>query len=226
MPTFVFLLGWIALILAVIAVIRGHLDWARIKSRKAAVVALSGAFVVMMAGASWGSATNPAQNSATPPPVTSTTIAAPTTTTATTTVVPTTTTTTTTPPPPPPVTTTTTVRPAAAAPAPVVRHTTVQAPPPGPALSCSASMSDANPADYSTTDVLVQTGVSGASVTATAHYKTTSTTHSVVAGGDGSADVPFRISDAIPGYPVDVEVSVSAGGSSQSCSTSFTPYKN
>jgi 2C-methyl-D-erythritol 2,4-cyclodiphosphate synthase len=79
------------------------------------------------------------------------------------------------------------------------------------------------PADNSDTDVVVHT-VSGASVTATAHYKTTDTSHSATASG-GRAEIEFRISRATPGYPVEVDVTVSAHGSSGSCSTSFTPHK-
>jgi hypothetical protein len=83
-------------------------------------------------------------------------------------------------------------------------------------------MSNSSPADYSTTDVLVRTSANGATVTATAHYRTTETTHSVDASG-GAADIPFHISDATPGYPVQVDVTVSGGGATGSCDTSFTP---
>lgn len=65
--------------------------------------------------------------------------------------------------------------------------------------------------------------VPGAAVTATAHYRTKDTTHSTTADGSGRADVPFRISSATAGYTVVVDVTVSAGGRSAACSTSFTP---
>jgi len=97
------------------------------------------------------------------------------------------------------------------------------APPVSP-LTCAASVSNPTPADYSTVDVIVRTGVAGASVTATAHYKTTDTTHSGIAAGDGVADIPFRISRATPGFTVGVDVTVSAQGASKSCSTAFTPH--
>jgi hypothetical protein len=84
-------------------------------------------------------------------------------------------------------------------------------------------MSNPNPAKYSTTDVIVRTGVAGALVTATAHYKTTDTTHTGFAASNGVADIPFRISRATSGYTVAVDVTVSGHGSSRSCSTSFTP---
>lgn len=84
-------------------------------------------------------------------------------------------------------------------------------------------MSNAAPADNSTTDVLVTT-MSGAAVSATAHYKSTDTTHSATADSTGRADIQFRISRATPGYTVVVDVEVSKNGSSAYCSTSFTPH--
>jgi hypothetical protein len=114
---------------------------------------------------------------------------------------------------------------------PATRHTMNPAPPqtrrtttsPASTLICLASMSNPNPAQYSTTDVIARTGVAGASVTATAHYKTTDTTHTGLAASNGVADIPFRISRATIGYPVAVDVTVTGHGSSRSCSTSFTP---
>jgi hypothetical protein len=90
------------------------------------------------------------------------------------------------------------------------------------ALACRASMSNPHPVDYSTTDVIVHTGVAGATVTATAYYKTTDTSHTSTAAGNGTADIPFRISRATPGYTVEVDVNVHAHGASRSCTTSFT----
>jgi hypothetical protein len=84
-------------------------------------------------------------------------------------------------------------------------------------------MSNPTPADYSTVDVIVHTGVSGASVTATAHYKTTDTTHTGFAAGNGVAEIPFRISRATRGYTVAVDVTVASGGATRFCSTAFTP---
>lgn len=106
------------------------------------------------------------------------------------------------------------------APAPAPRSTS--APPAATALTCGASMSNAQPAQYSTTDVLVRTSA-GASVTATAHYKSKDTTHSASADGSGRADLPFDISRATVGYPVVVDVTVSAHGTTAACQTSFTP---
>ena len=98
---------------------------------------------------------------------------------------------------------------------------TVPASEPG-SLSCSASMSDSTPSDNSTTDVIVDTAA-GASVTTTAHYKSTNTTHTATANGNGVATVAYEIGRATPGYKVVVDVSVSAGAATASCSTSFTP---
>jgi len=109
----------------------------------------------------------------------------------------------------------------AAAPAP--------APPPAPAqtatspgLTCSATVSNSSPADYSTVDITVRTAA-GATVTAVAHYKTTSHQLTAVADASGVATVAYYISGATPGFTVEVDVSAAAGSRSASCSTSFTP---
>jgi len=98
-----------------------------------------------------------------------------------------------------------------------------QSPPPTTGrLACSASISNSRPAQYSTVDVLVTTSP-GATVTATAHYKTTVTTHTATAGSSGRAAIPFRISRATSGFTVIVDIAVSKSGAGASCSTSFTP---
>jgi hypothetical protein len=89
-------------------------------------------------------------------------------------------------------------------------------------LACSAHMSNASPVQNSRTDVLITTAGSAA-VTTTAHYKTTNTTHSAAANGQGRADIKYLISRATKGYRVVVTVSVRKGASSGSCTTSFTP---
>jgi hypothetical protein len=114
------------------------------------------------------------------------------------------------------------IRLADARPAPV----TTQAPtaprvPPTSALSCTASMSNASPAQYSTTDVLVRTAA-GATVSATAHYKSTDTTHTGTADSSGNEGFAFHISRATHGFTVEVDVQVSSGGQGAACSTSFT----
>ena len=109
-----------------------------------------------------------------------------------------------------------------AAPPAVTEPAASAAPAPAVAVSCAASMSQVHPARYSTTDALVTTAP-GAFVTATAHYKTTNTSHTASADGSGHATVRFYINGATLNYPVDVDVSVSAGGKTATCSTSFTP---
>jgi hypothetical protein len=89
-------------------------------------------------------------------------------------------------------------------------------------LSCSASMSNPAPTQNSTTVVVVHTAP-GATVTATAHYKSKDTTNQAIASPSGVADVAFDISRATIGYPVVVDVTVSRSGASNSCATSFTP---
>jgi hypothetical protein len=89
-------------------------------------------------------------------------------------------------------------------------------------LRCHASMSNAQPQDYATTDVLVRTN-HHAHVKTVAHYKTKNTTHYRKASKHGKATVPYYISGATPGYKVTVSVSVKKNGLTGSCSTSFTP---
>jgi hypothetical protein len=91
-------------------------------------------------------------------------------------------------------------------------------------LPCRATMSNAHPADYTTTDVRVHTAAR-AHVTTVAHYKTTNTRHHRTAGSKGNATVPYYISGATPGYKVTVSVSVAKGNRTGSCSTSFTPHR-
>lgn len=104
-----------------------------------------------------------------------------------------------------------TAPPAVSAPAPSVH-----------ALSCSASVSNSSPADYTTVDITVQTAA-GASVTTVAHYKTTDHQKTTVADGAGQVTVAYYISGATPGYTVAVDVTASAGSRTAHCSTSFTP---
>jgi hypothetical protein len=89
-------------------------------------------------------------------------------------------------------------------------------------LSCSATVSNRSPADYSSVDVTVHTAA-GAAVTTVAHYKTTSHQLTAVADASGVATVTYYISGATPGFTVEVDVSAAEGAQSASCSTSFTP---
>jgi hypothetical protein len=103
----------------------------------------------------------------------------------------------------------------------VVTHTPVGGKPGGP-LSCTARVSDAHPAQYSTVVVFVSTR-GGAAVTTTAHYKTKDTVKSTTANGAGAGSVSYEISRATKGYRVEVSVVVALKGAHSSCSTSFTP---
>jgi hypothetical protein len=84
-------------------------------------------------------------------------------------------------------------------------------------------MSNAHPADYTTTDVRVRTG-DHARVVTVAHYKTVNHKKVRYANGRGRATVPYYISGATPGYTVVVTVRVTRDRRSGSCSTSFTPH--
>jgi hypothetical protein len=88
--------------------------------------------------------------------------------------------------------------------------------------SCTASVSNSHPADYTTTDVKVHTAA-GAKVFTVAHYKTVNRAYYRVAGSGGRATVGYYVSGATPGYRVAVDVTVVTGHQANSCSTSFTP---
>lgn len=90
-------------------------------------------------------------------------------------------------------------------------------------LTCEASVDQPNPPQYSTVVVTTRTGVPAADVTATAHYKTTNTTHNAQAGDEGTADIAFYTARATAGYTVRVDVTARAGGQTATCATSFTP---
>jgi hypothetical protein len=91
-------------------------------------------------------------------------------------------------------------------------------------LSCRASMSNSKPKDRTTTYVNVSTA-KNADVTAVAHFKTTNRTHSAKADAKGTAKIGYAVASATPGKPVKVDVTVTSGKSSKTCSTSFTPQK-
>jgi hypothetical protein len=86
-------------------------------------------------------------------------------------------------------------------------------------------MSNPHPTHNTDTTARVRTSTSGASVTATAHYKSKDTTHSATADAGGVAGVTFDIATATIGYIVRVDITVKAHGATGSCSTSFTPVK-
>lgn len=72
----------------------------------------------------------------------------------------------------------------------------VYTPPPPKALACSAGMSNPNPPRYSNDFVLIQTGAGNAAVSATAHYKTTTTTHAGTSDANGSASIEFQLANS------------------------------
>lgn len=111
-----------------------------------------------------------------------------------------------------------------AAPKPTTAPMPITAPKPTSAagLSCKASVDNPNPSDGSTIHILISTAPS-AELTATAHYKTTDTTHTGTADGSGSGSIAYDIGRASKGYAVTVDVTAALGGRSASCSTSFVP---
>jgi hypothetical protein len=109
----------------------------------------------------------------------------------------------------------------ATAPASAASHAVAVANP----LICQAAVSNSRPKDNTTVTVVVRTKVAAASVTTTAKYKTTKTTHTGKTASTGNASIPYRIGRATIGYKVVVSVSVKARGLTKTCSTSFTPSK-
>jgi hypothetical protein len=89
-------------------------------------------------------------------------------------------------------------------------------------IPCTATMSNASPPRFTTTDVRVSSW-GDVAVTTVAHYKTKNTTRSATTNNTGRATVPYYISGASAGYRVVVTVSVRKDGRSGSCRTSFTP---
>src|ERR1700689_1679304 len=87
--------------------------------------------------------------------------------------------------------------------------------------SCTASVTNSHPADYTTTDVRVRTAA-GAEVFTVAHYKPVNRADLRITSS-GQATVAYYVSGATPGYRVAVDVTVVRGHQANSCSTSFTP---
>jgi hypothetical protein len=91
-------------------------------------------------------------------------------------------------------------------------------------LTCAVLMSNTQPEVSHTTEVLVDTAA-GASVTATAHFRTTTTSHTDKATATGHTDIPFEVTNGTIGFKVQVDITIRAHGQSKSCDTSFTPVK-
>jgi hypothetical protein len=90
------------------------------------------------------------------------------------------------------------------------------------ALTCRAVLSNGRPYQFTTTKLIVTTA-GGALVQATAHYLTTTVPEAAIASKKGVAQIPYYISWSTPWYRVNVNVQVSQGSRTASCSTSFTP---
>ena len=90
-------------------------------------------------------------------------------------------------------------------------------------LPCHASMSNAHPADYTTTDVNVKS-VADVRITTVAHYRTVNTVHHGRANRRGKASIPYYISGATPGFRVKVDVTVKWPHRTGTCQTSFLPH--
>ena len=88
---------------------------------------------------------------------------------------------------------------------------------------CAVSMSDASPSQHTTVTANIASNEPNATVTVTAHYKTTTSTFNGSAASDGSAAVSFNIGGATIGYQVAVDVSFGFLQGHTFCSTSFTP---
>src|SRR5712691_3440847 len=90
-------------------------------------------------------------------------------------------------------------------------------------LPCHASMSNAHPADYTTTVVNVKS-VADVRITTVAHYRTVNRVHHGRANRQGKAGIPYYISGATPGFRVIVDVTVKWPHRTGTCNTSFVPH--
>jgi hypothetical protein len=87
--------------------------------------------------------------------------------------------------------------------------------------SCTATMSDSSPPDYTNDTVNITSNAPDAPVLITKYYETVTSTDSGETNSAGSASITFYDSGATPDYPVLVDVSINSGEAT--CSTSFTP---
>jgi hypothetical protein len=94
-------------------------------------------------------------------------------------------------------------------------------PPPPAGASCTVSMSNASPPQYSSETANIHSTLANSTVVLTKHYKTTTSVNNGSTNGSGNAAITFNISGASVGYTV--KVSVSVGNGAASCSSSFTP---
>jgi hypothetical protein len=118
----------------------------------------------------------------------------------------------TTPPP-------TTAPPTTAAPTTVPPPTTAAAAAAASSQTCTVTLSNYNPPDYSDLTAQIQSNVPDASVTLSKVYKTTTSSDTGVTNAAGDSSINFYDSGATIGYRVVVTATV---GQAQ-CETSFTP---
>ena len=90
-------------------------------------------------------------------------------------------------------------------------------------LACTAVMTVPRPRQNSTTVVHITGLGARAAVSTLAHYKSTNTRHTAVAGVNRVANIPYLVSRATKGYKVVVQVTASLGTTRWPCSTSFIP---
>jgi hypothetical protein len=90
-------------------------------------------------------------------------------------------------------------------------------------LPCHTSMSNAHPADFTTTTVNVKS-VADVRITTVAHYRTVNRVHHGRADNQGKAGIPYYISGATPGFRVIVDVTVKWPHRTGTCQTSFVPH--
>ena len=107
----------------------------------------------------------------------------------------------------------------AAPPAPPPPPTTSSPSPTPKAASCTVTLSNGSPADYTDEIASISSTVPNASVTLTKAYRTTTSGDSGETNASGAATIEFDISGATVGFTVVVTVSVGAA----TCQTSFTP---
>ena len=91
-------------------------------------------------------------------------------------------------------------------------------------LPCTVSVSKEHPADYTYVGVRVRTAP-GAQIRVVAHYRTVKHKATARAYADGRRTFRYWISDATPGYQVNVDVRVSQARRQGSCATWFTPRR-
>src|SRR5580704_8917374 len=93
------------------------------------------------------------------------------------------------------------------------------APPPGGSPSCTVSLSNDNPPQYSSVIATITSNVPNTALTLTKTYQKTTSSHFGTTDSSGTATISFNISAPLAGVAVVVTVYVGAA----TCRTSFTP---